>query len=56
MLIDVTTPGLPLACDKLIAHFSSFYRVKVATTWLLRSKAYLLNHVRGLESLVNFGS
>ena len=56
MPIDVITPGLPSACDKLIAHFSSFYRLKVATAWLLRSKAYLLNRVRGLESCVNFGS
>ena len=56
MLIDVVTPGLPSACDKLVAHFSSFYRLKVATTWLLRFKAYLLNRVRGLESCVNFGS
>ena len=56
ILIDVTTPGLPSACDKLIAHFSSFYRLKVATAWLLRSKAYLLNRVGGLESRVNFGS
>ena len=27
MLIDVTSPGLPLACDKLIAHFLSLYRM-----------------------------
>ena len=56
MLIDITTPGLPSACDKLIAHFSSFYRLKVATAWLLQFKAYLLNRFKGLESRVNFGS
>ena len=56
MMIDITTSGLPSACDKLVAHFLSFYKLKVATAWLLRSKVYLLNHVRGLESRVNFGS